>query len=197
MDFTYGLTLDKRDMSFRPTEGYKASFYQSLPLIQDSSSIFNTLNISNYHDFSEDIIGSLKFQLKTVHGVDDDVRLSNRQYISSRKLRGFVRGKVGPKDGEDWVGGNYITGLSAEAQLPNLLPESYRTDFGVYFDTANVWGVDYSDSVNDSNKLRSSIGIAANVFTPIGPLSWTIAQAITKAETDVTETFNFNIGTSF
>ena len=136
---------------------YQSSFFQSFTLIQDSSSIFNTLNISNYHDFSEDIIGSLKFQLKTVHGVDDDVRLSNRQYISSRKLRGFVRGKVGPKDGEDWVGGNYIYGLSAEAQLPNLLPESYKTDFGVYFDTANVWGVDYSDSVNDSNKLRSSL----------------------------------------
>tara|TARA_B100002049_G_C15861252_1_gene283477 strand:- start:39 stop:611 length:573 start_codon:yes stop_codon:yes gene_type:complete len=189
--------IDKRNQSWEPTEGYKASFSQSLPLIQDSSSIFNTLNISNYHDFSEDIIGSLKFQLKTVHGVDDDVRLSNRQYISSRKLRGFVRGKVGPKDGDDWVGGNYIYGLSAEAQLPNLLPESYKTDFGVYLDTANVWGVDYSDSVNDSNKLRSSIGIAANVFTPIGPLSWTLSQAITKAETDVTETFNFNIGTSF
>ena len=196
-NFTYGITIDKRNQSWQPTEGYKASFFQSLPLIQDSSSIFNTLNISNYHDFSEDIIGSLKFQLKTVHGVDDDVRLSNRQYISSRKLRGFVRGKVGPKDGADWVGGNYVTGLSAEAQLPNLLPESYRTDFGIYLDTANVWGVDYSDSVNDSNKLRSSIGIAANVFTPIGPLSWTLSQAITKAETDVTETFNFNIGTSF
>ena len=196
-NFTYGIAIDKRNQSWQPTEGYKASFFQSLPLIQDSSSIFNTLNISNYHDFSEDIIGSLKFQLKTVHGVDDDVRLSNRQYVSSRTLRGFVRGKVGPKDGDDWVGGNYITGLSAEAQLPNLLPESYKTDFGIYFDTANVWGVDYSDSVNDSNKLRSSIGIAANVFTPIGPLSWTLSQAITKAKTDVTETFNFNIGTSF
>ena len=142
-----------------------------MPLIQDSSSIFNTLHLSNYHDFSEDIIGSLKFQLKTVHGVDDDVRLSNRQYISSRKLRGFVRGKVGPKDGEDWVGGNYVTGLSAEAQFPNLLPESYRTDFGLYFDAANVWGVDYSDTLDDSNTLRSSVGIAANVFTPVGPLS--------------------------
>ena len=91
----------------------------------------------------------------------------------------------------------FLSGVSAEAQLPNLLPESYRTDFGLYFDTANVWGVDYSNAVNDSNKIRSSIGIAANVFTPIGPLSWTVSQAITKANTDKTETFNFNIGTSF
>jgi len=112
-------------------------------------------------------------------------------------LRGFVRGKVGPKDGADWIGGNYVTGLSAEAALPNLLPESYKTDIALFLDTANIWGVDYNSSINDSNKIRSSIGIASNVFTPIGPLSWTLSQPITKASTDVTQSFNFNIGTSF
>jgi len=196
-NFTYGITIDKRNQSWQPTKGYKASFLQSLPLIQDSSSLSNTFDVSKYHDFSEDVIGSLKFQLRTIHGVDEDVRLTERKYISSKRLRGFVRGKVGPKDGVDWVGGNYVIGLSAEAQLPNLLPESYKTDIGLYLDTGNVWGVDYSDSVDDSNKIRSSAGIAANVFTPIGPLSWTLSQAITKASTDTTETFNFNIGTSF
>jgi len=196
-NFTYGLTIDKRNQSWQPTEGYKASFFQGLPLIQDSSAIINRFNISNYHDFSEDIIGSLKFQFRAIYGTDGDVRLTERQYISSKRLRGFVKGKVGPKDGDDWVGGNYVTGLSAEAALPNLLPESYKTDIGLYLDTGNVWGVDYNDSVDDSNKIRSSVGIAANVFTPIGPLSWTFSQAITKASTDSTETFNFNIGTSF
>jgi len=196
-NFTYGITVDKRNQSWQPTEGYKASFFQALPLIQDSSSISNRFNISKYHDFSEDVIGSLKFQFRTIHGTDGDVRVTDRQYISSKRLRGFVRGKVGPKDGVDWIGGNYVTGLSAEAALPNLLPESYKTDIGLYLDTANVWGVDYSDSLDDSNKIRSSVGIAANVFTPVGPLSWTLSQAITKASTDVKETFNFNIGTSF
>ncbi len=196
-NFTYGITVDKRNQNWQPTEGYKASFFQALPLIQDSSSISNRFNISKYHDFSEDVIGSLKFQFRTIHGTDGDVRVTDRQYISSKRLRGFVRGKVGPKDGVDWIGGNYVTGLSAEAALPNLLPESYKTDIGLYLDTGNVWGVDYSDSLDDSNKIRSSVGIAANVFTPVGPLSWTLSQAITKASTDVKETFNFNIGTSF
>ena len=77
------------------------------------------------------------------------------------------------------------------------MPNWQNTDFSLFFDAGNVWGVDYSDSVDDSNKIRSSVGIAANVFTPIGPLSWTVSQAITKASTDSTETFNFNIGTSF
>ena len=55
--------------------------------------------------------------------------------------------KVGPKDGDDYIGGNYTTALSAEAQLPNLLPESYRTDFSLFLDTGNVWGVDYSSDI--------------------------------------------------
>ena len=196
-DFTYGITLDKRNQSFQPTEGYSTSFFQSLPLIQDSSSIINTFNANTWHEISENVIGSLKFQAKTVHGVDDNVRLTNRLFVSGRKLRGFVRGKVGPKDGSDWIGGNYVTGLSVEAQLPNLLPEAYKTDFSLYLDSANIWGVDYSDSIDDSNKIRSSVGVAANVFTAIGPLSWTLSQSLTKASSDVTETFNFNIGTSF
>ena len=196
-NFTYGITIDKRNQSWQPTEGYTASFDQSLPLIQDSSSLSNRFYLSTYRDFGEDIIGSLKYQLRTIHGVDDDVRLTDRQYIATKSLRGFVRGKVGPKDGEDWVGGNYVTGISAEANLPNLLPESYRTDIALFLDTANVWGVDYSDTLDDSNTIRSSIGIASNVFTPVGPLSWTLSQAISKASTDRTQTFNFNIGTSF
>ena len=196
-DFTYGITLDKRNQSFQPTEGYSTSFFQSLPLIQDSSSIINTFNANTWHEISENVIGSLKFQAKTVHGVDNNVRLTNRLFVSGRKLRGFVNGKVGPKDGADWIGGNYVTGLSVEAQLPNLLPEAYKTDFSLYLDTANIWGVDYSDSIDDSNKIRSSVGVAANVFTAIGPLSWTLSQSLTKASSDVTETFNFNIGTSF
>ena len=196
-DFEYALTLDKRDRSFKPTEGYRTSFVQSIPIIQDSSSILNGLNFSTYHDFSEDVIGSLKFYGRTIHGIDDDVRLTNRLYMPTKRLRGFVRGKVGPKDGADWVGGNYISSVNAEADLPNLLPEQYKTDFKAFIDMGNVWGVDYSNSVNETNKIRSSVGLGASVWTPVGPLTWTFAQSLSKASTDSTETFNFRLGTSF
>ena len=118
-DLTYGLTLDKRNQAFQPTEGYATSFYQTLPLIMDSSSLKNTFHFAKYNGFSEDVIGSFNFQAKTIHGIDDDVRLSQRLYVPRRKLRGFANGKVGPKDGKDWIGGNYVTAFSAEAELPN------------------------------------------------------------------------------
>ena len=130
-------------------------------------------------------------------GFDDDVRLTNRLFIPRRRLRGFNTYKVGPKDGEDYIGGNYITAFTSEAQLPNLLPEAYKTDISVFFDAGNVWSVDYSSSIDDSNKIRSSVGIAANVFTTIGPLSFTFAQDLSRATNDTTESFNFRLGTSF
>ena len=72
-----------------------------------------------------------------------------------------------------------------------------NTDLKVFLDVGNVWGVDYSSSIDDSNKIRSSSGIALEFFTPIGPMSFSYAETITKADTDVTESFRFQLGTTF
>ena len=196
-DVGYGIVFDKRNQKFRPTQGYKTTFNQSIPIVQDSSSFKNTFGVTTYHDFSEDLIGSMKFLAASINGVDDDVRLTNRLYIPRARLRGFNTYQVGPKDGDDYIGGNYLTTVSAEAQLPNLLPESYRTDVSLFLDTANIWGVDYSDSIDETDKIRAGVGVSANVFTAVGPLSFTIAQDISKHASDITETFNFRLGTSF
>ena len=195
-DFGYAVIVDERNQTYKTTDGTRVTFRQSLPLIQDSSSILNGLDVDKYHAFSEDVIGSLKFHGRSINGIDGDVRLTNRLFIPRSKLRGFNTYKTGPLDGLDYIGGNYTTAINAEAQLPNILPESYRTDFGVFIDAANVWGVDYS-TIDESSKLRSSFGVTADVFTAIGPLSFTLAQSITKNALDVTETFNFRLGTSF
>ena len=163
----------------------------------DSSYILNGLDLKRYNSFSDDVIGSLKVYARTIHGVDDDVKLTSRLFIPGRKLRGFKSGRMGPKDGADWVGGNYATAVGFEAQLPNLLPEATKTDIGVFIDTANLWGVDYASGIDDASKLRSSVGISANVYTAVGPLNFTLAQAISKQSTDETEFFNFRLGTSF
>ena len=163
-----------------------------------SSSITNLLKFSGYKSLGDDVIASLKFMANTIHGLDDeDTRLSSRLYLPQNSLRGFNTRKVGPKDGEDYIGGNYISSLNFEASLPNLLPESTKTDVSLFLDTANIWHVDYDDTIQDTNKIRSSIGLAANIWTPVGPLSFIMAQDISKSKNDETEAFNFRIGTSF
>ena len=60
-----------------------------------------------------------------------------------------------------------------------------------------MWGVDYDSAIDDKSKIRSSTGAALNLMTPIGPLSFSFATPITKASSDKTETFRFNLGTQF
>ena len=181
-----------------PTRGSILSFGQSFPIIADKSSITNTLALSSYKSFNEDVVGAGKIFLTSVNGLgSDDVRLSKRVGLSSRRLRGFERGKVGPMDGNDHVGGNYAAAVNLETNLPNLLPEDTNTDVHLFLDFGNVWGVDYDSSLEDSNKIRSSTGVTASWQSPIGPLSFTLSQNLSKADTDVTQDFSFNLGTTF
>ena len=50
---------------------------------------------------------------------------------------------------------------------------------------------------DDSGSLRSSTGLGIDLFTPIGPLNFSFAQDLTKHKNDTTETFRFNLGTTF
>ena len=78
-----------------------------------------------------------------------------------------------------------------------MIPEDYNADAVLFFDLANVWGVDYSNSVDESNTLRSSTGLNINWLSPIGPIAFSFAQNLKKADTDKTQSFSFNLGTTF
>ena len=194
----YGLSYDTRDRTFMPTSGSILSFAQSLPIYADKSFIANTFTTSSYNSLSEDLVGVGKFYLATINGLgSDDVRLSKRKGLSTKRLRGFKKNKIGPIDNNDHIGGNYAASLNFEGNLPNVLPENTNADLSVFLDFGNVWGVDYDSSIDDSNKIRSSTGLAANWMSPIGPLSFVLSQNLSKADTDETQSFSFNLGTTF
>ena len=194
----YGLSFDSRDRSFNTRSGSFLTFGQTLPIYADASFIGNRFTVSNYNTLNEDIIGVTKFYLSTITGLgSDDVRLSKRQSLSTKRLRGFKKNKIGPLDNNDYIGGNYAAALNFEANLPNVLPENTNTDIGAFLDFGNVWGVDYDSSIDESNKIRSSTGIIANWMSPIGPMNFVLAQDLSKASTDQTQRFSFNLGTTF
>ncbi len=194
----YGISFDSRDRVFNPTSGSVFTFGQSIPIYADKSYISNTLTTSRYKALNEDVIGVGKFFISAINGLgDDDVRLSKRQNLSSKRLRGFKRSKIGPVDNKDYIGGNYAAALNLETNLPNILPDSTNADVGFFLDFGNVWGVDYDSSLDDSNKLRSSTGFIANWMSPIGPMNFVLAQNLSKADTDQTQRFTFNLGTTF
>ena len=194
--FSYSITTNKLDQNFQPTDGYRTSFTQTLPLISDDKAVENSFNASKYYSVNDNLILSAKLYLKAINSLDDDVRVSKRVYIPSSRLRGFESKSIGPKDGTQYIGGNYGSALNLNTTLPNLLNDFENIDFSLFLDAANLWHVDYDSSL-DSNKIRSATGIAVNWFTPIGPLSFSYAVPISDASTDKTESFRFQIGTSF
>ena len=194
----YGFSYDTRDRAFMPTSGSISSFNQILPFIADKRYIKNSLSSSIYRTLSEDVIGASKFYFSSINGLGgEDVRVNKRSYLGTKRIRGFKSGKIGPVDGTEHIGGNYATALNFEANLPKILPESTNMDFGLFLDFANVWGVDYDSSIDDGSKIRSSTGVALNWSSPIGPMTFILSQNLSKASTDETESFNFNLGTTF
>ena len=197
--FNYSINQDLRDKRFRTESGYQTFFTQELPIISDNSEFANAFEISAFKKLStrSDTVGKISFFAKTITGLSDDVRISKRLNVPSSKLRGFEKGKVGPVDNKDFVGGNHVTALNLSATLPNIIEGLDNLDVGVFLDAANVWGVDYDSSLDDKSTIRTSTGVAFNLLTPIGPLSFSFANALTKASSDKTESFRFRLGTQF
>ena len=197
--FNYSINQDLRDKRFRTESGYQTFFTQELPIISDNSEFANAFEISAFKKLStrSDTVGKISFYAKTITGLSDDVRISKRLNVPSSKLRGFEKGKVGPVDNKDFVGGNHVTALNLSATLPNIIEGLDNLDVGVFLDAANVWGVDYDSSLDDKSTIRTSTGVAFNLLTPIGPLSFSFANALTKASSDKTESFRFRLGTQF
>ena len=197
--FNYNLNYDLRNQTYQPSDGFKSVFSQTLPLISDTFAITNGYTFSSYHEMAEEMIASFSIYTKFIRSLADnkDVRISDRLQIPSNRLRGFEKGRVGPTDNGDFIGGNNNVSLNLSTNLPMMLPSAQNLDFKIFFDAANVWGVDYANDINDSSKIRSAIGLGVDWFTPIGPLNFSLAQPITKKDTDIVETFRFNLGTTF
>ena len=197
LKFDYNFLYDKRNQTFRPSEGFYSNFSQTIPVLSNSYSLYNKYDFKVYKKLSENMIGSISYHISAINSLDDeDVRVSERINLSSRKLRGFKKGKVGPKDKNDYIGGNYATAMTASTTLPDFLPDLDSIDFSLFLDAGNVWGVDYNSDL-DNSKIRSSTGLSIDWLTPIGPLNFIFSQPITKSSTDVEETFRFDIGTTF
>ena len=197
--FNYEITQDLRDRKFRTQDGYQTTFAQELPIISDNNEISNAFEISKFKKLStkSEMIGKISFYGKAITSLDDDVRISKRLQIPSYRLRGFEKGKVGPVENNDYIGGNYLSTINISTTLPNILEDFDNLDIGIFLDAANLWGVDYNSSIDEKSKIRSSMGVALNLMTPIGPLSLSFANTLTKASSDKTETFRFNLGTQF
>ena len=195
---TLTFDYDKRNQRFQTSEGFRNYLSTEIPIISETNTLSNTFVATKYIEYLDQNIFKSSFYFKNANSLTgDNIKLSERLVIPSSRLRGFEFGKVGPKDGNDYIGGNFISTLNFTTTVNKILENSQSTDFNLFVDIASIWGVDYDSSLSNSDDIRSSIGIGLDWFSPIGPMNFSLTQPITKNENDVTETFRFNLGTTF
>jgi outer membrane protein insertion porin family len=196
----YNFSYDQRDSKFSPTSGSIIYFDQNIAtFFSDIPTVQTGVGATFYKElFSEKFIGSAKAKLANVVAFNDkDVKLSDRIFASASDIRGFEQRGLGPVDSGDHIGGNNLATLSLKSTFPNPIPENLRATTFLFLDMGNVWGADYSSLISDSSKLRTSTGIALDLMSPIGPLSFTYSIPLSKVSTDKEQNFLFNIGSSF
>ena len=193
LDFNY----DKRNQKFQTTGGFFSNYSLDLPIVSETNTLMNTYNYKIFKELYDNNVSTFSIMLQSSNSISgDNVKLSERLYVPGKRLRGFEAGRVGPKDGSDFIGGNYVSSINATTTVPMFLENLQTVDIVLFADAANIWGVDYDSSL-DKDGIRSSVGLALDWLTPIGPLTFSLAQPITKQSTDIEESFRFNIGTSF
>ena len=131
-------------------------------------------------------------------------RVTDR-YFGGSKIRGFEANGLGPRDlgglapNQDALGGNMFAVARFEADFPLGLPEEYGIRGGAFLDVGSIWGLDNDRGgiIDDSAKLRSTIGLSVLWDTPIGPLRFNFSKAIKKEAYDREQSFDLTISTKF
>ena len=194
----FGFDFDKRNQIFQTSDGFRSRYNLDIPVISDNNTLTNSFDYKIYKELFDQNISSAAFMFRAANSItNEDIKLSERLFIPSRNLRGFERGKIGPKDGEDYIGGNYVSAINITTTVPQIFENAENVDFAFFLDAANVWGVDYDSSLETNSNIKSSIGVGLDWFTLVGPLNFSLAIPISKDTSDKTETFRFNLGTTF
>ena len=191
------MNYDKRNQKFQTTSGFKSFYSINMPIVSDTNTLKNYYNYSKYFSFYDQNFSSISLYLQSANSINNrNIKLSERITIPSSRLRGFEYGRVGPKDGDDFIGGNYAYSLNFASSLPYIFEDSQSFDLIFFADVADIWGVDYNSSIKGDG-TRSSLGIGLDWMTPVGPMNFSLAYPISKQTGDKTESFRFNLGTTF
>lgn len=165
-------------------------------------------SFEGYVPITDTVVGSFSSDVGYGGGFGDteDLPFFRHYYAGGiRSVRGYKGASLGPRycDGGgvspncegDAAGGDFRTVGTFELTFPPpLATESGQTRLSLFYDFGNV----FSDVDNfESGALRSSAGISFNWRSPIGPLSFSLAEPINPEPGDETETFQFTIGTLF
>jgi len=223
----YTLTYNTLDNNKNPTDGLFAEWKQDYAGVGgDVTYLKSTVDGKYYPPLVSDIVGLIHVQAGMMNQIgNSDLRMLDHFQMGPNLVRGFAPNGIGPRDltlntlgigTGDALGGTKFWGASAELQMPFwFLPKEIGLKGAVYADAGSLW--DYkgptswaaTGEVNtaqcpncalqydNTNPIRSSVGVGLIWASPFGPLRFDYAVPITKGKYDVVQQFRFGGGTSF
>jgi outer membrane protein insertion porin family len=210
----YSLAYNTLDNNKSPTSGLYAEIKQDFAGAGgDVNFIRTTAETRNYYEVLPDVVGVLKLQGGHLAGWGSkDLRMLDNFQMGPNLVRGFAPSGIGPRDltpggTNDALGGTMFWGASLEAQTPlYFLPKEVGIKVAAFADAGSLWNYKSETSwavtgenlqVADSPTVRSSVGMGLIWDSPLGPLRFDFAYALTKASYDRTQFFRFSGGTKF
>jgi outer membrane protein insertion porin family len=213
----YTLAYNTLDNVKSPTSGLYASITQDVAGVGGNVNfIRTTADTRTYYEVLPDIVGVLHLQggdLSSWGG--QSLRMLDNFQMGPNLVRGFAPNGIGPRDlttltpgqTNDALGGTMFWGASVEAQTPlYFLPKEIGIKIAAFADAGSLWNYKSETSwavtgetmqVADNMAVRSSVGMGLIWDSPLGPLRFDFAYAVTKQSYDQTQFFRFSGGTKF
>lgn len=197
----YSYSYDTRRTGLNPNAGVLFRFGQEFGF-GDASYIETTAELT-----AQTLVLSEEVTLRaTLEGgylsyTSGESRITDRYFLSSRTMRGFQPGGVGPRDAlsDDALGGNAFAAARLEAEFPLGLPEEYGISGGLFLDYGSVWDVGSNAGavLYDDFTPRTIAGVSIFWDTPIGPLRFNYTEPLDVQANDETKQFDVTISTDF
>lgn len=192
---TAGWQHSDLDRAIFPTRGLSQWLGASIgvPIFNHSLDFYKIdYSLVYYHPIVKKYILKLYTQLGYGDGYNDMSTLpffKNYYAGGIKSVPGYVSNTLGPKDASgDAVGGKIMLVGGIHLIVPNPFQNRLRTS--IFVAAGNVY-----DNRVDLGQLRYSAGLAATWWSPMGPLQFSIADAINPHGDDV-RGFQFSVGTA-
>lgn len=205
LDLKY--TLDRTNSPIEPTAGFTFSFDQRIAGLGGDQEFYRArARATTYRAFfNEEVVVKAELEGGYLHSFNNNTTALERFQLGGSSLRGFETYGIGPRDtvtgGDDPLGGNFYAAARVEASFPIGIPSEYGMYGGVFFNAGSVWGLDTASAggvtVDDSQNIRTAVGISLFWETALGPLRFNLAQPLDYEAYDKRQTFSFTIATRF
>ena len=202
LDFNLSLNYTNNSLNdfYNPTKGMKNVLTSAIALPVGDFKYYKIESKNSYYQpiFDDStILTKLNFQLAQGYG-NEDLPFFRRYFGGgASSVRGFDFNSLGTKYPDLKAKGGEVSLLSSFAIISpaNIVGiDNDNIRLSAFLDAGSI--VEKASNF-DLSDIRASSGLAASWLTPIGPIGIFFAKPLIKKTSDTTETFSFELGTSF